>query len=215
MRSGAAQVRSGANGGTRGFQGAPARCFVTAWVIAIASAARSALDPSADAGVIIALVNPSGTVATVADVGRRESGLDTARSGVRFRVNEVYCRDDTWRATVEALIDTTDTVLMDLRAFTEHHDGCRFEIQELFHLVPLRRVVFLVDSTTAEPYLEQVMREARAGMSASSPNRDGAGGELQIIRAGHGTGAQLKALLKAVCEAAASARTMSSFRAHA
>ena len=40
--------------------GAPARCFDTASVSAIASAARSALDPSAAAGVIIAFVNGSG-----------------------------------------------------------------------------------------------------------------------------------------------------------
>jgi hypothetical protein len=35
----------------------------------------------------------------------------------RYRVNEVYCRDDTWRPALEALLESCDTVLMDLRTF--------------------------------------------------------------------------------------------------
>jgi hypothetical protein len=52
------------------------------------------------------------------DIGTRLAGLDVAPDpDGRFRVNELYCHDDTWRPTLQALLDVSDRVLADLRGF--------------------------------------------------------------------------------------------------
>ena len=56
----------------------------------------------------------------------------------RFRINEFCCRDDTWQATVVALIERADAVVMDLRGFTAERRGCEFELKELAR-TPRRR----------------------------------------------------------------------------
>ena len=60
------------------------------------------------------------------DLAQRLATLDVEpdRDG-RFRINEFCCRDDTWQATVVALIARADAVVMDLRGFTAERRGCR------------------------------------------------------------------------------------------
>jgi hypothetical protein len=74
----------------------------------------------------------------------REMDVHPDRDG-RFRVNDFFCYDDTWRAVLSSLVDQSDAVLMDLRGFSSRNTGCVFEIGELFRLVPLDRVLFVVD----------------------------------------------------------------------
>ncbi|HEX2539691.1 MAG TPA: hypothetical protein VHM00_01270 [Caldimonas sp.] len=61
---------------------------------------------------------------------RRLATLDVEpdRDG-RYRINEFCCRDDTWQATVVALIDRADAIVMDLRSFTAARPGAEFELQ--------------------------------------------------------------------------------------
>ena len=66
----------------------------------------------------------------------------------RFRVNEFFCHDDTWRATLQALARSSDAVLMDLRGFSRERSGCIYELGQLLELVPLRHITLLVDRTT-------------------------------------------------------------------
>ena len=77
----------------------------------------------------------------------------------RLRVNDFFCHDDTWRMTLARLAGESDAVLMDLRGFSGRHAGCVFEINELFNLLPLRRVVFAIDETTDQRFLETTMRQ--------------------------------------------------------
>src|SRR5207248_2093380 len=54
-----------------------------------------------------------------ADLGRRISGMDTKIDpDGRFRVNEFFCRADTWQITMRELAACSDAVLMDLRSFS-------------------------------------------------------------------------------------------------
>jgi hypothetical protein len=99
-------------------------------------------------------------LATVDDVGPRVSGLDMLRDpDGRFRVNEVYCRADTWRAAVQALIDTTDIVVMDLRGFSNVNSGCAFELEQLVSRLPPDRIVLVFDHTTDLRLLGNVLSD--------------------------------------------------------
>ncbi|MGH6622610.1 MAG: hypothetical protein ACREBN_01495, partial [Burkholderiaceae bacterium] len=66
----------------------------------------------------------------------------------RYRVNECYCHDSTWRETLAALLARSDVVLMDLRSFQRRNEGCSFELGELARATHVARVVALTDDQT-------------------------------------------------------------------
>lgn len=107
---------------------------------------------TADPGDMLAFVSgrlDEQCVAAPEDLARRLERLDLERDpDGRFRVNEVYCHDDTWRSTLARLLDMSDTVLMDLRSFNERNAGCVFELAQLVRRVPSDRIVLVCDRTT-------------------------------------------------------------------
>ena len=66
----------------------------------------------------------------------------------RWRVTELFCGNDAWRAAVLGLMARSDLVAMDLRDFGPDNQGCIFELQALIDLVPAGRVALLVDGST-------------------------------------------------------------------
>jgi hypothetical protein len=92
------------------------------------------------------------------------SGLDLApdREG-RFRIAEVFCFDSAWRSTVQALIGTSDAILLDLRGFGPQRAGTGYELAQLASLGRLDRTVVVGDATTDWSYFE-----ALAGSEAKS-----------------------------------------------
>lgn len=72
----------------------------------------------------------------------------------RFRVDEFFCFDNTWRPSVATLLGHTDAVLMDLRGFGPGNDGCIAEIRMLASGHAMPRTVLLVDSSTDRSLLD-------------------------------------------------------------
>ena len=107
----------------------------------------------------------------------------------RFRINEFCCRDDTWRATVVALIERADAVVMDLRGFTVQRRGCEFELKELGARVSPSKVVLVVDKSTDRALVAQL---APAGREA-----------MRVIEVQRRSGAQTDAAFVALLGAAA------------
>lgn len=100
----------------------------------------------------------------------------------RFRVNDFFCYDDTWEAVLSRLVVESDVVLMDLRGFSQERKGCLREIDELINVVPLQRVVMVVDETTDGPFLEQTLHAAWEQRREESPNRSGDERALKVFR---------------------------------
>ena len=95
------------------------------------------------------------------DLQRRLDSLDETRDpDGRFRVNEFFCHDDTWRPTLEWLLLSSDAVLMDLRGFTRDNSGCLFELQKLVQHHKLDRSLFVVDDKTDVDLLRGTLAEA-------------------------------------------------------
>ena len=132
---------------------------------------------------------------------RRVNELDTRPDfDGRFRVNDFFCHDDTWRMTLEQLVGESDVVLMDLRGFSRQNAGCVFEVHELVNSASLGRVVVTIDDTTDFPFLKKTLNEAWAGMRSDSPNRTGSG-EVRIVRLDDSGGVGLLTLLQHLCAA--------------
>jgi hypothetical protein len=142
---------------------------------------------------------------TPATLSLRIKEMDTApdQDG-RFRVNEFFSHDDTWKHVLDRLVSESDAVLMDLRGFGPQNAGCVYEIAELMNVVPLARVQFVIDQTTNEPYLLECMRGSWQSLKPSSPNQTNGSAGVRIFRfTGSGTGT-LRELLRSLCAAARS-----------
>ena len=120
----------------------------------------------------------------------------------QFRVNDFFCYDDVWKMVLSRLISTSDVVLMDLRSFSSQNAGCIFEINELINTMMLERMIFMIDDTTDEIFLRQVLQQAWDGMRSTSPNRLGTSGLLHLFclkgLGNHDVGHFLQVLSRAV-----------------
>ena len=107
----------------------------------------------------------AGFITSQDDLTRRLASMDVEpdRDG-RFRISEFCCRDDTWRATVVALIERADAVVMDLRGFTAQRRGCEFELQELGARVTPSKVVLVVDKSTDRTLIAHLAPPGREAM---------------------------------------------------
>jgi hypothetical protein len=118
----------------------------------------------------------------------------------QFRVTEFFCHDDTWKLTLARLADESDAVLMDLRGFSQQNAGCVFEINEIFNLVPLQQVVFVVDETTDQSFMRQTMQHAWRRLRELSPNRRPGAGQVSLVQLTRSDG--IRDLLFSICGAA-------------
>lgn len=119
----------------------------------------------------------------------------------RYRVGEFFCYHDTWKTVLSRLACTHDAILMDLRGFSEENAGCIFEISALANLVSLDQIVFVIDETTDEPFLQEVLQQVWQELAPSSPNRQSAR-PATVFRFEGSIRGGLPDLLKAVSAAA-------------
>ncbi len=87
------------------------------------------------------------------------------------RVNEFFCRDNNWKYVLRQLVMHSDTVLMDLRSFSDKFAGCRYEIEALVNMVSLNRIIFIVDTNTDIDFTRQVFTKAIHSADNGSVNR--------------------------------------------
>ncbi|MDH3379881.1 MAG: hypothetical protein OEQ39_23405, partial [Gammaproteobacteria bacterium] len=88
----------------------------------------------------------------------------------RFRVNDFFCYDDTWRLALTTLVKHSDVVMLDLRGFTPANAGCIFELNELVNSTPLARIVLIIDATTDVRFLKEALQAAWSQLRQGSPN---------------------------------------------
>jgi hypothetical protein len=144
-------------------------------------------------------------VADAEDLRRRLAQLDLdADPDGRYRVNELFCHDDTWRPTMQALLHRSDCILLDLRGFTVARQGAAYEITQLVELVPLRRVLVLTDDTTDQNFLRAVLDTAWRGIGPASPNWTD-GGALRVLHVAPRAGVDAGAVVAILSETGSAA----------
>jgi hypothetical protein len=113
----------------------------------------------------------SSYVADAAGLERRLTALQ-ARSDPdgRYRVEEFFCFDDTWRATLQALVARSRVVLMDLRGFSAQNAGCVFELQQLAGSGRLADCVLVIDASTDRALAERTLAQALPAGTATTPS---------------------------------------------
>jgi hypothetical protein len=92
------------------------------------------------------------------DLAERIRNLETRTDrDARYRVDEFFCFDDTWRPTVNQLLARSDAVVMDLRSFGVANEGSTHELELLASRGALGRTVLLADETTDRALLESTL----------------------------------------------------------
>jgi hypothetical protein len=132
-------------------------------------------------------------LASLAEVDQRIARLDQERDpDGRFRVNDVYCHDDTWRPAVQALLGSSDRVLMDVRSFAEQNQGCIFELEQLVLRLPTEAIVLVYDRSTDLPLLGETL--GKAWRSAREAGRARGNGNFALVRVERNSASQIAAL---------------------
>jgi hypothetical protein len=130
------------------------------------------------------------------DLDRRVRGMDREPDpDGRYRVNEFFCHADTWQPTMRALAERSQAVLMDLRSFAENNQGCTYELQQLLDMVPLERVVLVIDDTTDRALLERTVHGMWQTLSPASPNLGTGDATLRMVVAAKQSPRHVKRLL--------------------
>ena len=153
---------------------------------------------TADPGDMLALLDgrlAEAYVRTPEEVGERLARLDLQPDpDGRFRINEVYCHDSTWRTALEALLDASDIVLMDLRSFSAQNAGCRFELEQIVRRVPTDNIILVCDKTTDLPLLQEILAAAWVTGRRERDTRGSA--EISLVRMERQTRAEFALLMQ-------------------
>ncbi len=120
----------------------------------------------------------------------------------RCRVHELFCSNDSWRATVLTLMDRAGVVLLDLREYNPGRLGTRFELEAVLQRVPLQRLIVLLGAGDDPAPVESEIRDAwrlvdPRGQRQPQPR-------LTVLSVGRGSTAEMHGLLAAAAKAAAS-----------
>lgn len=75
----------------------------------------------------------------------------------RWRVHEFCCYANSWKPTLDALLNRSDAVLMDLRGFSSRNAGCSHELQSIGRSRHLGSAVLLVDRHTDRAAAQQAL----------------------------------------------------------
>jgi hypothetical protein len=123
-------------------------------------------------------------VRTQADLDHRLATLDLAPDpDGRHRIGEFCCRDETWQATVVALMQRADAVVMDVRGVTEQRRGCEYELQQLAERLPPRKVVLVTDASTDLGVVDRATRGRSGAMRLEPVRSAGAAGTDRVFKA--------------------------------
>jgi hypothetical protein len=142
------------------------------------------------------------------DLKQRIASLDDKPDpDARFRINQLFCSDDMWKAAVTHLMGTASLVAMDLRGFGPHRRGCVYELETLLDTVPLDRLVFLIDWSTDRKGLEEILFAHWQRLAADSPNQAVPHPRVRLLDVGWSDTLAVRALLAIAEERQAVGRT--------
>jgi hypothetical protein len=147
-------------------------------------------------------------IRTPEDLQARIAALDDKPDpDARFRINQLFCSDDMWKAAVNHLMGTASLVAMDLRGFGPHRRGCVYELETLLDTVPLDRLVFLIDWSTDRKGLEEILVAHWQRLAADSPNLVAVHPTLRLLDVSGNDAAAVRHLLAIAEQPAAVGRT--------
>jgi hypothetical protein len=101
-----------------------------------------------------------------ADLAARLDALDREPDpDGRYRINQFFCHQNTWKAVLDQLVQRSAAVLMDLRGFDAARLGCRYELTRLGQHLGAKPVVLLGDARTDRDLVAVLLHQGQAGQA--------------------------------------------------
>ena len=101
----------------------------------------------------------------------------------RFRVNEFFCFDSTWKMVLETLVVKAELVLMDLRAYTSERKGCSYELEVLADSPHFQKIIILFNDKTDKETVHHLLGDRAKEVVWVEESSDQGKMELQILAA--------------------------------
>lgn len=93
------------------------------------------------------------------DLHRQLAAIDaTPDHDGRYRVTDFCCYASSWQQTLDALLQRSTSVLMDLRGFTAQNHGCVYELGRISQASHLSGVVVLADRYSEREVAENALQ---------------------------------------------------------
>lgn len=99
--------------------------------------------------------------------------------------NTLLCSDSVWKRALDAVLQDTHVILMDLRGFSPGNQGATYELGQLIDRFPAPRFVLLADETTDLEFLQATLRHSWEAMAIDSPNRHPTSAPVRVLHLGH------------------------------
>jgi hypothetical protein len=142
-------------------------------------------------------------VRSSSEISERVGQLDGERDpDGRLRINELFCSNSTWQATVLALLERAAVVMLDLREYTAARAGTRYEIFQIMNVAPIEKVIVLIGVGDDEQAIAAELRTAWNAMRETSPNRRAIAPAIRVLRMHTGRSAEIRSLFAAVASVA-------------
>lgn len=101
----------------------------------------------------------------------------------RFRVNEFFCFDSTWKMVLETLVVKAGVVFMDLRAYTSERKGCSYELEVLASSPHLQKIIILFNDQTDKETAHHLLGDRAKEVVWVEESSDQGKLELRILTA--------------------------------
>lgn len=101
-----------------------------------------------------------------------------------FHQRSFICGDAVWRPALNAMLNRSDAVIMNLSGFGRDNRGCSYELGRLIDRFPVDRLALLISEETDLDYLREVMEREWRAMAANSPNRRETGSPIRLLKLG-------------------------------
>jgi hypothetical protein len=98
-----------------------------------------------------------------------------------YRTMLMFCYANTWRAAVARCVNEANAVLMDLRGYSEERQGCAYEVDFLFDVVPVERIIFIVDNNCLDA-VQALFTDKWQKLRTVSPNLDNPAPRITLFR---------------------------------
>ena len=132
------------------------------------------------------------------DLQRRLDALDVAPDpDGRYRTNDFFCFEDTWKPTFTQLLVRSDAVLVDLSGYGPQNAGVAFELGHLLARRPLDSFVLMTDDATNANYLSATLTRLWRELDPSLPNARIQRPQLRVLHQSNP-----RHLVAALCDAA-------------
>jgi hypothetical protein len=99
--------------------------------------------------------------------------------------HSLLCSDSVWKLALDAVLEDTHVILMDLRGFSPENQGATYELGQLIDRFPAPRFVLLADETTDREFLSTTLRYSWDAMAIDSPNRRSSSAPVRVFHLGH------------------------------